>query len=212
MRRSDSQLSSPLVLWCLFGVPRPTFVPISKSKHPIHLALSTVCHLWSLPITLQCETTHSSINHLSVHTSCKSIHHRSIPSCYHQPLPSFPSSSPPALSPFIHPNLNPPIPVSIHTETFIYPLWIYLSNHLFCPPSFLPWLLIPVVRLSTARLNTLHHLRCPCTWAHTHTHTHADTKALPTGCRRKDTQTSFSQLPEQLKWPGRVCAVQRRRE
>ena len=102
VRRSNSQLSSPLVLWCLFGVPQPTFVPISKSKHPIYLAHSTVC-LWSLPITLQCETTHSSINHLSVHTSCKSIHHRSIPSCYHQPLPGFPNSSPPG-------------PLSIHSS------------------------------------------------------------------------------------------------
>lgn len=56
----------------------------------------------------------------------------------------------------------------------------------------------PSRKASTARLNTLHYLPVP---ACEHTHT----KAVPTGCRLKDTQTSFSQLPEQLKWPGRLC-------
>ncbi len=152
--------------------------------------------------------THPTITHLLVHMSCLSVHHWSIPSCYHLPLPGFPNSSPPAFPPFVHPDLNPSI--DPHTQTYIYPLRIYLSNRPFFLPSllfsFLPRLLIPVERFLQQDLTRSTTSAVP---ARERTHSHA--KSLPTGRRRKDTQTSFSQLPEQLKWPGRVCAEQRRR-
>lgn len=92
--------------------------------------------------------THSSINHLFIHTSWVSIHHWSILSCYHLPLPCFCKSPLPALYLFVYPNLNPSIQVSIQTWTFISPLWMHLSNHPFLTPSLsLPWLLFPDERI-----------------------------------------------------------------
>lgn len=116
----------------------------------------------------------SSINHLFIHISWVSIHHRSILSCYLLPLPCLLNSSPPALSTFIHPNLNPPFAISIHSQTLIYPLWIYLSSPPFSRVP-LPWLLIPVEGLLQQGLTRSTTSAVPV-WEHTHTrrqtHTH----------------------------------------
>lgn len=110
---------------------------------------------------------------------------------FHLPIPWIPRSSPTSLSPhsfsFPHPTIDPRKHSSI----------LHLSNH----PFFLPFRPSPSApypsrRASVVRLNTVHDLCCPCLGTHTNWQPHKD------GCRRKDARKLFSQLHEQLKWPG----------
>lgn len=137
--------------------------------------------------------THSSMNHLYVHTSGAWIRLRAILSCYHLPLLSFHNPSRPFS--FICQIPHPSIPILIHTQTFIHPLNISI------PTSFLLLLLLPLPstpyprwEASTARLNTLHYLCCRCVWTHTHTH-----KGTPYRMRREGhTDMVFTALHSSL--------------
>lgn len=160
----------------------------------------------------------SSVHPFILHISPSSIH------------PLLLSSAPPLL-----PKLISPGPLSLHSSksqslhhcidphTSIHLSSMNTSFHPFSLPSlssptlpfffFFPWLLTPVEGLLQQDLTRSTTSAVPArTHTHVYTHSHTHTKALPTGCRRKDTQTSFSQLPEQLKWPGRDCAEERKRE
>lgn len=159
-------------------------------------SLHRLRHCRSVVITLRRVMTRSSITHLIVHTSCASRPVSILPPArYHLLPPRIPrlivratlsilSPRPPSLRRGIDPRPDNSSILNICTYVSGCPSSTPCSPSSPTPPH-----------PSTARHNTLQQRGTP----------HRTQ-------RQKTRRRSFSQLPEQLKWPGRVCAEQRRGE
>lgn len=182
------QLKSALPsIFVFFPEPKHTPTTAVTQSTPNPPAPSAACPLWPLLTTLQ--RYKRPIQPLII---CSSIHLEDLSSLIQSSLviictsPPSPTHLPQPSPPFVRADLDLFIPASIHTQTFIYPLKIYLSKHPFFPSS----------HGSLSQLKGFYsktwHAPLPPLSLQVNTHTH--TKALPTVCRSKDTQTSFSQL------------------
>lgn len=189
---------APAVSSCQTTSRYTLFAPLfPKSTPNMFNSLHRLRHCQSVVITLQWVMTRSSITHLIVHTSCASRPVSILPPArYHLLPPRIPQLVVRWPSPFFHPDLDPSVSVSTCTQT-IHPfsISVHTSPAVRPQPPAPPAILHTRPPPSTARHNTLQQRGTP----------HRTQ-------RQKTRRRSFSQLPEQLKWPGRVCAEQRRGE
>lgn len=190
---------APAVSSCQTASRYTLFAPLfPKSTPNMFNSLHRLRHCRSVVITLQRVMTRSSITHLIVHTSCASRPVSILPPRSLSPAPSPDSAAhrPATLT------ILSPRPRSLRRgidpcpdNSSILDICTYVSG---CPSSTPCSPSSPTPARpppSTARHNTLQQRGTP----------HRTQ-------RQKTRRRSFSQLPEQLKWPGRVCAEQRRGE
>lgn len=149
--------------------------------HTLHIICSTVrkstaCMRVSLSLCVK-RPIHLLIFCSSIHLGYVSIIDPSslVIICPSLAYPTHPSQ--PSLHSFIQISIPPSQYWSTHRHSSILYEYIYPTMRPSFPPSFLlpPLAPYPSWNDSTARLNTLHYLLCPCTW--THTCTRADAKA-----------------------------------